>query len=111
MALDEDLGADVLNSVKVENEKPDPMSLERVLSGSCACVAHVRGPHLHTANVGDSMAVLGVCNAAGVWSARQLTKVGCSINDIFIPSPGPYVFGRRLVKDGGSNPQFLIDST
>lgn len=26
------------------------------------------------ANVGDSMAVMGVCNDEGVWAARHLTK-------------------------------------
>lgn len=36
-------------------------------------MAKIRGPNLHLANVGDSAAVLGVCNEQGVWTARQIT--------------------------------------
>uniref|UniRef100_F1L0G4 [Pyruvate dehydrogenase acetyl-transferring-phosphatase 1 n=1 Tax=Ascaris suum TaxID=6253 RepID=F1L0G4_ASCSU len=48
-------------------------------SGSCAVVAHLREDHIHVANVGDSAAVLGVCNH-GIVSARLLSRPHCIDN-------------------------------
>ena len=72
-ALDEDLSRDALSADGEELEA----ALRLVVTGSCACVAHVRGPHLHIANVGDSVAVLAVrqeTEVGGSWTARQLTQ-------------------------------------
>ncbi|VDK47748.1 unnamed protein product [Anisakis simplex] len=48
-------------------------------SGSCGVVAHLREGHIHVANVGDSAAVLGVCNHGNV-SARLLSRPHCIDN-------------------------------
>ncbi|XP_064641503.1 pyruvate dehydrogenase [acetyl-transferring]-phosphatase 1, mitochondrial-like [Lineus longissimus] len=70
--LDEDISSEALpggtgSPLSIE-------SLEVAFSGSVACVAHVDGPHLHMANVGDSKAVLGSLNEdTGSWSAKELT--------------------------------------
>lgn len=45
-----------------------------VTAGSCACVAYINGPHMYVANIGDSMAVMGVCSDKGAWSTRQITR-------------------------------------
>lgn len=42
--------------------------------GAVACVAHVDGPHLHVANVGDAAAVLGVQTDSGDWAAKKLSS-------------------------------------
>jgi pyruvate dehydrogenase phosphatase len=71
--LDEDISSEALpggtgSALNIE-------SLEVAFSGSVACVAHVDGPHLHLANVGDSKAVLGSLNEdTGSWSAKSLTN-------------------------------------
>ncbi|VDM44435.1 unnamed protein product [Toxocara canis] len=74
-ALDDDIAKGAL---------PDQGRVSRTLvsvaaSGSCGVVAHLREDHIHVANVGDSAAVLGVCNH-GVVSARLLSKPHCIDN-------------------------------
>ncbi|VDO93627.1 unnamed protein product [Soboliphyme baturini] len=71
VTFDNDLSRDAMPDKKGIVEL---MKLKVVVSGSCACVASIRGSHLHIAHVGDSAAVLGVQSEDGVWSARRLTK-------------------------------------
>jgi pyruvate dehydrogenase phosphatase len=42
------------------------------MSGSVAVVAHIDGPHLHVASVGDCSAVLGTVTDTGQWVAKKL---------------------------------------
>lgn len=51
----------------------DQELLNVALSGSCAVVAHVDGPHLHVSNTGDCRAVLGSLSESGEWTATQLS--------------------------------------
>uniref|UniRef100_A0A5S6QBI2 PPM-type phosphatase domain-containing protein n=1 Tax=Trichuris muris TaxID=70415 RepID=A0A5S6QBI2_TRIMR len=54
------------------------------MSGSCACVAYVKGRDLYVAQLGDSAAILGVNetdNGATVWTARKLTREHTIEND------------------------------
>ncbi|XP_062316150.1 pyruvate dehydrogenase [acetyl-transferring]-phosphatase 1, mitochondrial [Osmerus eperlanus] len=59
-------------------EGGDPFSLftplRVALSGCTACVAHLDGPLLHVANLGDSRAVLGVQEDDGSWNALTITN-------------------------------------
>lgn len=58
LRLDEDLSREAVpdpSQVDVINIK----TMSVAMSGSVACVAHIDGPHLHLANVGDCAAVLG----------------------------------------------------
>ncbi|XP_046390415.1 pyruvate dehydrogenase [acetyl-transferring]-phosphatase 1, mitochondrial [Ischnura elegans] len=68
--LDNDLCREAL-----PDEKGDVNSktLGVAMSGAVACVAHVDGPHLHIANVGDCQAVLGVLSELNTWTAKKLT--------------------------------------
>uniref|UniRef100_A0A8C9R5A9 [Pyruvate dehydrogenase [acetyl-transferring]]-phosphatase 2, mitochondrial n=1 Tax=Scleropages formosus TaxID=113540 RepID=A0A8C9R5A9_SCLFO len=50
------------------------MPLRTALSGCTACVAHLDGPDLHVANLGDSRAVIGVQEEDGTWSALTVTN-------------------------------------
>uniref|UniRef100_A0A914WC94 PPM-type phosphatase domain-containing protein n=1 Tax=Plectus sambesii TaxID=2011161 RepID=A0A914WC94_9BILA len=77
LALDEDIS----NGAMPDREGRVSRAHAAVATaGSCAIVAHIMGPHLHIANVGDSAAVLGVCGANGSWSARQLSREHCTDN-------------------------------
>ena len=55
MRLDEDLGKEAMPKGADLNMK----TLSVAMSGAVSCVAHIDGPHLHVANVGDCCAVLG----------------------------------------------------
>lgn len=57
LRLDEDLSKEALSLE--ENEKLNMKTMSVAMSGAVACVAHIDGPHLHIANVGDCCAVLG----------------------------------------------------
>lgn len=74
--LDEDIASGAMPDIR---GKVSRMNVSVVSSGSCAIIAHLREGHLHVANVGDSAAVLGVCNH-GVVSARSLSKPHCVDN-------------------------------
>uniref|UniRef100_A0A6M2DGE6 Protein phosphatase 2c/pyruvate dehydrogenase lipoamide phosphatase n=1 Tax=Xenopsylla cheopis TaxID=163159 RepID=A0A6M2DGE6_XENCH len=67
MRLDADISYEALNL-------PSPRTLSVAMSGAVACVAHVDGPHLHVANVGDAGAVLGVQTESGDWIAKKLSS-------------------------------------
>jgi pyruvate dehydrogenase phosphatase len=56
LRLDNDISEEALNA-KGKNEI---RTLSVAMSGAVAAVAHIDGPHLHVANVGDCQAVLGI---------------------------------------------------
>lgn len=77
LRLDEDLSKEAIpDDVKNINMK----TLSVAMSGTVACVAHVDGPHLHIANVGDCNAVLGVLTETNSWTAKKLTTEHNSYN-------------------------------
>lgn len=56
LRLDNDISKEALP----KNDEPlNLKTMSVAMSGAVACVAHIDGPHLHLANVGDSCAVLG----------------------------------------------------
>ncbi|KRX88544.1 [Pyruvate dehydrogenase [acetyl-transferring]]-phosphatase 1, mitochondrial [Trichinella pseudospiralis] len=70
-ALDDDLCEEAM---QMHSGSPDLSALRRVLAGSCACVAYVKGQDMYIAQVGDSGAVLGVSTDEAHWTARKLNK-------------------------------------
>lgn len=70
LRLDEDLAKEVLKKV---SDKVNMKTLSVSMSGAVACVAHVDGPHLHLANVGDCQAVLGVLSDTDTWTSKKLS--------------------------------------
>lgn len=54
--LDDDISREALTPV---NGRLSMKTLSVAMSGTVACVAHIDGPHLHVAHVGDCSAVLG----------------------------------------------------
>ncbi|PSN45368.1 [Pyruvate dehydrogenase [acetyl-transferring]]-phosphatase 1 [Blattella germanica] len=70
LRLDKDMSNEALtkNSGKVNMK-----TLSVALSGAVACVAHVDGPHLHVASVGDCQCVLGVLSDVNTWTAKKLS--------------------------------------
>lgn len=68
--LDNDLSNEaLLNLGKRDSEE----FLEVATSGAVAVVAHIDGPHLHVAGVGDCQAVLGTLSEDDGWSAKLMT--------------------------------------
>lgn len=67
--MDLDISSEAMPSAGSINED----TLEIGLSGSCACVAHIDGSHVHVANSGDTRAVLGQLNEDGTWTAKPLS--------------------------------------
>jgi len=57
LRLDNDLSNEALLQL---NKKDAAKTLAVAMSGTVAAVAHIDGPHLHVASVGDCKAVLGV---------------------------------------------------
>lgn len=57
LRLDSDLSNEALSKL---SDKDAARTLTVALSGAVAAVAHIDGPHLHVASVGDCQAVLGV---------------------------------------------------
>lgn len=55
LKLDNDLSKEAVP----KDEKVNLKTLSVAMSGAVSCVAHIDGPHLHVANVGDCCAVLG----------------------------------------------------
>uniref|UniRef100_T1IYH4 PPM-type phosphatase domain-containing protein n=1 Tax=Strigamia maritima TaxID=126957 RepID=T1IYH4_STRMM len=70
LRLDKDISDEAL---LCENPKLQSDLLSIAASGSVACVAHIDGPHLHIANVGDCRAVLGVLDENNEWMPNCLT--------------------------------------
>lgn len=56
LRLDNDISQEALDA----KGKNIPKTLSVAMSGAVAAVAHIDGPHLHVANVGDCQVVLGV---------------------------------------------------
>ncbi|XP_044732768.1 pyruvate dehydrogenase [acetyl-transferring]-phosphatase 2, mitochondrial isoform X2 [Chrysoperla carnea] len=76
LRLDNDLSDEALRiDEKMTNidDKTKLKTLSVAMSGAVACVAHIDGPHLHVANVGDCSAVLGVLSDTNVWIPKKLT--------------------------------------
>lgn len=70
LRLDKDLSREALENV---SEKINMKTLSVAMSGAVACVAHIDGPHLHIANVGDCQSVLGILNDGNTWIAKKVT--------------------------------------
>ncbi|KHJ44091.1 protein phosphatase 2C [Trichuris suis] len=72
LALDKDL---IKEALPDRLGRIDTDSLRTAMSGSCACVAYVKGRDLYIAQLGDSAAILGVSDVSNgiVWTARKLT--------------------------------------
>lgn len=61
LRLDNDLASEALLQL---NKKVAARTLAVAMSGTVAAVAHIDGPHLHVAGVGDCKAVLGVLSGS-----------------------------------------------
>ncbi|XP_020295685.1 pyruvate dehydrogenase [acetyl-transferring]-phosphatase 1, mitochondrial isoform X1 [Pseudomyrmex gracilis] len=70
LRLDNDLSNEALLQL---NRKDAARTLAVAMSGTVAAVAHIDGPHLHVAGVGDCKAVLGVLSENDGWSAKIMT--------------------------------------
>ncbi|KYQ56052.1 [Pyruvate dehydrogenase [acetyl-transferring]]-phosphatase 1, mitochondrial [Trachymyrmex zeteki] len=70
LRLDNDLSNEALLQL---NKKDAAKTLAVAMSGTVAAVAHIDGPHLHVAGVGDCKAVLGVLSENDGWSAKMMT--------------------------------------
>lgn len=60
LRLDDDLS----NEALLQLNRKDARTLAVAMSGTVAVVAHIDGPHLHVAGVGDCKAVLGVLSGS-----------------------------------------------
>lgn len=70
LRLDNDLSNEALLQL---DRKDAAKTLAVAMSGTVATVAHVDGPHLHVAGVGDCKAVLGVLSENNGWSAKMMS--------------------------------------
>ncbi|EFN81891.1 pyruvate dehydrogenase [acetyl-transferring]-phosphatase 1, mitochondrial [Harpegnathos saltator] len=70
LRLDNDLSNEALLQL---NKKDAARTLAVAMSGTVAVVAHIDGPHLHVAGVGDCQAVLGVLSENDGWLAKMMT--------------------------------------
>lgn len=70
LGLDEAISEAALSFDKTHT---NVQTISVVMSGAVACVAHIDGPHLHIANVGDCRALLGVLSEDNYWLAKELT--------------------------------------
>ncbi|CAL1687581.1 unnamed protein product [Lasius platythorax] len=67
------LDNDLSNEALLQLNRKDARTLAVAMSGTVAVVAHIDGPHLHVAGVGDCKAVLGVLSENDGWSAKIMT--------------------------------------
>lgn len=65
LKLDNDLSNEALLNL---NKKDTARTLAVAMSGAVAAVAHIDGPHLHVAGVGDCQAVIGVLSGINYFS-------------------------------------------
>ncbi|CAH0547596.1 unnamed protein product [Brassicogethes aeneus] len=72
--LDDDLSAEALPENLENPETINIKTMSVAMSGAVACVAHIDGPHVHVANVGDCGAVLGTLSDTNSWVAKKLTN-------------------------------------
>ncbi|XP_063244804.1 pyruvate dehydrogenase [acetyl-transferring]-phosphatase 1, mitochondrial isoform X2 [Bacillus rossius redtenbacheri] len=70
LRLDDDISRE---ATPEGGSKVDARTMSVAMSGAVSCVAHVDGPHLHLASVGDCQAVLGVLSDVGAWTAKKLS--------------------------------------
>ncbi|KAH1002689.1 hypothetical protein HUJ04_008753 [Dendroctonus ponderosae] len=70
LRLDEDLSKEAMP----KDGKVNMKTLSVAMSGAVSCVAHIDGPHLHVAGVGDCCAVLGSLSETNSWIAKKLTE-------------------------------------
>ncbi|XP_043248958.1 pyruvate dehydrogenase [acetyl-transferring]-phosphatase 1, mitochondrial [Colletes gigas] len=70
LRLDNDLSNEALLNL---DKKDSAKTLAVAMSGAVAAVAHIDGPHLHVAGVGDCQAVLGILSEDDGWSAKLMT--------------------------------------
>lgn len=70
LRLDNDISMEALSTINTSNAV---RTLPVAMSGAVATVAHVDGPHLHVASVGDCQAVLGILSETDGWSAKMMT--------------------------------------
>lgn len=70
LRLDNDLSTEALLKL---SRKDAARTLAVAMSGAVAAVAHIDGPHLHVAGVGDCQAVLGILSENEGWSAKLMT--------------------------------------
>lgn len=71
LQLDYDLSHEVLEAEREKKISLYPKLLSIAMSGCVSCVAHIDGPHVHVANVGDCSAVLGSVEN-NEWVAKKL---------------------------------------
>lgn len=75
LRLDSDISKEALTRYQFgDKQSYNTKTLSVAMSGAVACVAHIDGPHLHVANVGDCSAVLGVLNETNQWLPKKLTN-------------------------------------
>lgn len=68
------LDDDISNEALCKNDgKVNMKTLSIAMSGAVACVAHIDGPHLHVASIGDCQCVLGMLSDVSTWTAKKLT--------------------------------------
>ncbi|XP_046409746.1 pyruvate dehydrogenase [acetyl-transferring]-phosphatase 1, mitochondrial [Neodiprion fabricii] len=70
LRLDNDLSCEALMKL---SRKDAARTLAVAMSGAVAVIAHIDGPHLHVAGLGDCQAVLGVLSENDAWSAKMMT--------------------------------------
>ncbi|KAL3284542.1 hypothetical protein HHI36_018700 [Cryptolaemus montrouzieri] len=70
LSLDNDLSREGLPD---KENRVNRKTLSVAMSGAVACVAHIDGPHLHVANVGDCCAILGSLSETNSWTVKKLT--------------------------------------
>ncbi|XP_013794239.1 pyruvate dehydrogenase [acetyl-transferring]-phosphatase 1, mitochondrial-like isoform X1 [Limulus polyphemus] len=68
--LDEDMSQEIQQQVNNKNFDLLPLAV----TGSCACLAHIDGTHIHIASSGDCKAVLGMLSDDKKWSFKALSK-------------------------------------
>lgn len=61
------LDNDLSNEALLQLNRKDARTLAVAMSGTVAVVAHIDGPHLHVAGVGDCKAVLGVLSGSALF--------------------------------------------
>lgn len=77
LRLDDDLSREALPN---ESGRINMKTLSVAMSGCVACVAHIDGPHLHVAHVGDSSAVLGKSVSVVLFENNLSLDISCTAN-------------------------------
>lgn len=64
--LDNDISREII-------EQKLPNGSQYAVMGSCACVVHIDGTHLHVASTGDCKAVLGILSDDATWLSKAVS--------------------------------------